>query len=59
MLAVEASIISMFEPVLNPIWVYIGYGEIPSTYALIGGSIIIIAIAARSLVFSVGTKKLV
>ena len=26
-LAVEASIISMFEPVLNPVWVLIGYGE--------------------------------
>ena len=48
-LAVEASIISMFEPVLNPVWVLIGYGEVPSFYAAVGGGIIIIAIFARTL----------
>ena len=48
-LAVEASILSMFEPVLNPVWVLIGYGEVPSLPAAIGGGIIIIAIFARTL----------
>lgn len=51
-LAVEASIISMFEPVLNPIWVFIGYGEIPSFYAIIGGIIIITAISAKTIISS-------
>jgi drug/metabolite transporter (DMT)-like permease len=50
-LAVEASILSMFEPVLNPVWVYFGYGEVPSTYAIIGGLIIITAIIGRSFIF--------
>lgn len=49
-IAVEASIISMFEPVLNPIWVFIGYGEVPSFYAIIGGIIIITAITVRTLI---------
>lgn len=49
-IAVEASIISMFEPVLNPIWVFIGYGEIPSFYAIIGGIIIITAITTRTVI---------
>lgn len=49
-LAVEASIISMLEPVLNPIWVFIGYGEVPSVYAIIGGVIIISAITIRTLI---------
>lgn len=49
-IAVEASIISMFEPVLNPIWVFIGYGEVPSFYAIIGGIIIITAITARTII---------
>lgn len=49
-IAVEASIISMFEPVLNPIWVFIGYGEVPSFYAIIGGLIIITAITVRTLI---------
>jgi len=48
--AVEASIISMFEPVLNPIWVFIGYGEVPSFYAIIGGIIIITAITSRTII---------
>lgn len=48
--AVEASIISMLEPVLNPIWVFIGYGEVPSVYAIIGGIIIISAITIRILI---------
>jgi|WetSurMetagenome_2_1015567.scaffolds.fasta_scaffold198165_1 drug/metabolite transporter, DME family len=49
-IAVEASIISMFEPVLNPVWVFIGYGEVPSFYAIIGGIIIITAILARTII---------
>ncbi len=48
-LAVEASIISMVEPVLNPVWVLIGYGELPSSYSILGGSIIIFAIVMRTL----------
>jgi drug/metabolite transporter (DMT)-like permease len=47
--AVEASIISMLEPILNPIWVFIGYGESPGSWAFIGGLIIITAISARTL----------
>jgi drug/metabolite transporter (DMT)-like permease len=47
--AVEASIISMVEPVLNPVWVLIGYGEVPSVTAIIGGTIILGAIIIRTL----------
>lgn len=56
-LAVEASIISMLEPVLNPVWVFIGYGEVPSVYAIIGGLIIISAIAIRTLIAGAPTLK--
>lgn len=49
-IAVEASIISMVEPVLNPVWVLIGYGEVPSVTAIIGGLIILTAIIVRSLI---------
>ena len=54
--AVEASIISMFEPVLNPVWVFIGYSEVPSTYAIIGGLIIISTISIRT--FNMGKASL-
>jgi drug/metabolite transporter, DME family len=33
--AIEASLILMIEPVLNPVWVFLGYGEIPSFFAII------------------------
>ena len=49
-LAVEASLLSMIEPVLNPVWVLIWYGEVPSFYATLGGMIILIAIAARTII---------
>jgi drug/metabolite transporter (DMT)-like permease len=49
-LAVEASIISMLEPVLSPLWVFLGYGEVPTKYAMIGGTIIIAAISVRTLI---------
>ena len=48
-IAVEASIISMVEPVLNPVWVFLGYGETPTIYSIIGGLIIVAAITARTL----------
>lgn len=47
--AVEASIISMIEPVLNPVWVLIGYGEVPAVYAIAGGAVIISAITIRTI----------
>jgi len=49
--AIEASLLSMIEPVLNPVWVYLGYGESPSMFAIIGGIIIIIITSLRALVF--------
>src|SRR5690606_19961909 len=38
--AIEASLIGMIEPVLNPVWVFVWYGEVPSIIAIIGGIII-------------------
>jgi len=47
--AVEASIISMVEPVFNPVWVFLGYGETPTVYSIIGGLIILGAIISRTI----------
>lgn len=55
--AVEASIIALIEPVLNPVWVFIGYGETPSLTAIIGGLIILGAIVVRSLITQTSTLK--
>lgn len=48
--AIEASLISMIEPVLNPFWVFIGYGEVPAFLAIVGGIIILTAISIRAFI---------
>ena len=55
--AVEASIIALIEPVLNPVWVFIGYGETPKITAIIGGLIILGAIVVRSLITQTPSLK--
>lgn len=47
--AAEASLISMLEPVLNPIWVLLGTGESPTRWALAGGGIVVASVIARTL----------
>lgn len=47
--AVDAALIAMLEPVLNPVWVFLGYGERPGYWATVGGAIIILALMGRSL----------
>jgi DME family drug/metabolite transporter len=45
----EASLIALIEPVLNPLWVGLVVGEIPSAATLAGGSIILAGLGARYL----------
>jgi drug/metabolite transporter (DMT)-like permease len=46
--ALEASLIGMLEPVLNPVWVYLVLGEEPGRWAILGGLIIISAVSLRT-----------
>jgi len=43
----EASLLALIEPVLNPVWVALFYGEQPSVATVIGGGIIIAGLAVR------------
>jgi drug/metabolite transporter, DME family len=45
----EASLISLVEPVLNPVWVALWVGEIPSTTTFIGGAVILLGLMMRYL----------
>jgi drug/metabolite transporter (DMT)-like permease len=47
--ALEASLIGMLEPVLNPLWVFLALGETPGWWAVAGGSIIVLAVLARTI----------
>ena len=42
--SLDAGIVGYVEPVLNPVWVFLVLGEKPSQWALLGGSIIIVAV---------------
>lgn len=42
-------LISAIEPLLNPVWVFLYNGEVPSFFALIGGAIVISAVVAWSI----------
>lgn len=48
--AVEASLLILLEPVLNPVWAFLFAGERPGPWALMGGGIILLATAWRTLV---------
>ena len=47
--ALEAILIAVFEPILNPLWVYIFLREKPGINAIIGGVIVIIAVTLRGI----------
>lgn len=45
----EAALIALIEPVLNPLWVALAIGEIPSLATLAGGSMILLGLSVRYL----------
>ena len=47
--AAEASLIGMLEPMFNPLWAFLGVGERPSAWALLGGAIVLCAVAGRTI----------
>lgn len=47
--AMEAILITLLEPVLNPFWVFILMGEIPAVTSLAGGLVIIGAVTLRQI----------
>jgi drug/metabolite transporter (DMT)-like permease len=44
---VEAALLSLLEPILGPFWVWLALGERPSRGAIIGGLIVLAALAAH------------
>ncbi|HET9226277.1 MAG TPA: EamA family transporter [Thermoanaerobaculia bacterium] len=46
--ALEASLLLLLEPVLNPIWAWMAHGERPGGWSIAGGVLILLATLARS-----------
>ncbi|HKP47288.1 MAG TPA: EamA family transporter [Pyrinomonadaceae bacterium] len=47
--SLDAGIIGYIEPVLNPIWVFLVLGERPAKWALLGGTLIVLAVVVHML----------
>lgn len=47
--ALEAILIPMLEPILNPLWVALAKGEQPGPWSLVGGTLVLGAVALRGL----------
>ncbi len=50
--AVEVTLITLIEPVLGPLWTWIGVGEVPSDGTLVGGAVLLGALAFNTVVTS-------
>jgi drug/metabolite transporter (DMT)-like permease len=47
--ALEATFLSLAEPLLNPVWVFITVGEIPGKLSMLGGAVVLIAVTVSCL----------
>ncbi len=56
-MAIDAILISIVEPILNPVWVFLFLGEAPGPWAFVGGIIVLTAITVRSILQIVKSKK--
>jgi len=48
--ALEAMLIPMIEPILNPVWVMLALGERPGPWAIVGGALVLGAVLVRGIV---------
>ncbi len=53
----EIMLITLIEFTLGPMWVWIGFGEKPSTLVLAGGILVLAAVAGRSVILMRSQKK--
>lgn len=47
--SVEIAIYTLLEPILNPLWTFLGTGETPGFWAIIGGCLVLTAIVVNTL----------
>lgn len=47
--AAEVALIGLLETVLGPVWAYLVIGEVPANHALLGGSLVVLAISGQAL----------
>ncbi|MBT9172159.1 MAG: hypothetical protein DDT21_00540 [Syntrophomonadaceae bacterium] len=50
--ALEASLVPVIEPLLNPVWVFLALGEAPGGWALAGGALVLSSVTGRIILVS-------
>jgi drug/metabolite transporter (DMT)-like permease len=55
--AVEASLLVLLEPVLNPVWTFLAAGERPGPWAIAGGAVVLAATAWRTVAPALATRR--
>jgi DME family drug/metabolite transporter len=55
--ALEAALLMLLEPVLNPVWTWLVHGEHVGSASLAGGAIVLAATAARTWLDAVETRR--
>ena len=48
--ALEAILISVIEPILNPLWVLLVLGEAPGPWAFLGGFVVLVSVTVRYII---------
>jgi drug/metabolite transporter (DMT)-like permease len=48
--AIDAALVLLLEPLLNPVWTFLAHGEVPGKWAMVGGAIILSAITFQAVV---------
>jgi drug/metabolite transporter (DMT)-like permease len=48
--ALEATLIPIIEPLLNPLWVFLVIGEAPGPWAMLGGAVVLASVTVRCLI---------
>ncbi len=55
--ALEGILVPIIEPILNPLWVWLLLGEKPGQWALVGGTIVLVAVTARCILVALHERK--
>ena len=48
--AVTANLLSVIEPLFNPVWVFLVVGETPSAWTFAGGALILVSVTVAGVV---------
>ena len=56
-LSAEVGLIGLLELVLGPIWVFAGFGEVPSVFTFVGGGMLIVVLALHEISGCMAAKR--